>query len=409
MDRHNIPLLFFPNGASWTTATLWACVLFLALGWIQFTLRSSKSVSKENQADSNEKKKKSPKKREICTCPFSNQATFVIETAEDSMAPTPMDRFKEWTDHLGLRWLAAGTSGQDQPGFLRAALKRFRHHQHFLLEDKYFEQELSLKAKAYDKAHAEHFVMEEDSIAAQQETLELFLAYLPKRYPEKYVYDKESHSIKVALSQNPPKQETYRIDDWKERPLELCGRIVQEDLVLMRETTDSFRMAAAAVVFSFNDLPTKLGTDTNFIHAPVPGFTEHLSKVLYITFRNIKVEKPLWRNNWIICPSGRLDEPSDSLTHYQELSDLQKTPSARDRYVKVEYQTIRRLPSTGYLLFTVRTFTDPVWALEQVPPKAAQTLAESIRGMTSLATLEYRGIESDEARSAILEYLDSIG
>ena len=349
--------------------------------------------------------------REIFTCPFSNESTFVTETAEH-LEPSPMDQFEHWRDNLGIRWLAAGLSGQDQPGYLRAQLKRFRHHQHFLLKDHLLGGELALKEKALNDPlrHPQLFVMEPESLDAQQETLELFMAYLPERYPDTYVYDKQENKITVVLSNQHRQKKTYFLDDWKDSPLELCARIVQEDLVLMRETPNSFNMAAAAVVFSFNDLPQRLGTTANFIHAPVPGYGKHLSKVLHLSFKNIKAEKPLWRNNWTFVPSGRLDEPSDSFTHEHELQAMEQTKDVRDRYLKVEYQTIRRLPRSGYLLFTIRTFTDPLAALEsdQVPAKAAATLAASIRGMTSPKTLEYRGIESDESRQAVLQYLDSI-
>lgn len=344
------------------------------------------------------------KPKTVCKCPFSNGSTFVVETAEH-LDPSPLDQFDDWQQHLRIRWLAAGISGQDQPGYLRAQLKQFRHHQHFLLEDHLLDQELALKQQVLQK-NSDTFVMEPDSLEAQQEVLELFMAYLPQRYPEKYTYDKQSNTITVHVT---PRPMTFCLTDWKDRPLELCERIVQEDLVLMRETPTSFDMAAAAVVFSFNDLPQKLGTTTNVIHAPVPGFEKHLSKVLYLSFKNLQVEKPLWRNNWTIVPTGRLDEPSDFATHQQELQALSQMKDIRERFLKVEYQTIRRLPRTRYLLFTVRTFVDPMSALERLPTssKAAETLAASIRGM-SFPTLKYKGIESEQARQATLDYLDSI-
>mmetsp|Transcript_31262 Transcript_31262/g.56656 ORF Transcript_31262/g.56656 Transcript_31262/m.56656 type:complete len:87 (+) Transcript_31262:37-297(+) len=78
------------------------------------------------------------------------------------------------------------------------------------------------------------------------------MAYLPQRYPEKYTYAKQSNTITVHVT---PRPMIFCLTDWKDRPLEFCERIVQEDSVLMRETPTSFDMAAAAVVFSFNDLP----------------------------------------------------------------------------------------------------------------------------------------------------------
>lgn len=419
-------------------------------------------------------KRPPPRERLIRTCPFSEQSTFVMETAPD-LDPTPLDQYDTslWTQaivdsqsktdndtsspqYLGVRWLAAGVSGQDQAGHLRAQLKRLRHDGHALLVDELLANELRLKERALanPQRYPQVLVHEPtiDTLDAQRETLEFFVAYLPERYPEIYQYDKETHSILLTTPDPPcnrsdnsdnsgPLQRTYRIDDYADRPLELCARLVQEDLVLLRatENDEAFVMAAAAVVFSFNDLPTRLGTDTNFIHAPVPGYEQHLRKTVHLSFKHLKADKPLWRNNWTIVPKGDLDMPSDSVTHNEEHEQFQEDnrPAAaavRDRFVKVEYQTIRRLPRSQYLLFTIRTFCDPLSSLEQVPPTAAATLAASIRGMMTLtaknnnsnksnnkdktilavpasiakATLEYRGIESEAIRDALLDYLDSI-
>ena len=77
-------------------------------------------------------------------------------------------------------------------------------------------------------------------------------------------------------------------------------------------------------------------------------------------------------------------------------------------FLRVEYQTIRRLPRTRYLLFTVKTMVDSISGLEEVTPKAAQCLAASIRGM-SRAMRSYNGISGDVTCDAVLSYLDSIG
>ena len=378
------------------------------------------------------------KKRQICKCPFSKESSFVADKApkEEEDDGDDDENLSSCRSFPGLRWLAAGLSGQDQPGHLRAQLHRFGNNnnnnnhsnllppqQSFLWRDddpNVWATELALKTRAYNDPwrHPHVFVMQADSRDAQQETLELFLAYLPQQYPDIYEYDKEKDSITVHLPQTSintaqnhsnKTEMTYFLKDWKQRPLELCARIVQEDLVLMRkEATDmAYFMAAAAVVFSFDQLPQRLGQSTNFIHAPVPGFQQHLSKVLYHAFKNIVVEKPLWRNNWTICASDRIDNPSDS-----DGAQQQQLPNVRDRFLKIEYQTIRRLPRhTDYLLFTVHTFLHPVSALEHVPPRAAQTLAASMRGMAQLSTetLEYRGLESRETLQVMLDYLDSIG
>jgi hypothetical protein len=346
-------------------------------------------------------------------CPFSADTDFIVETAEH-LEPTPLDLFEDWSTlkagmPLAARWLAAGLSGQETPGMLRAGLKRLRNSKHFLIEEPLsMAHELKLKKQALDDP-AKHDVMivaEPDSVPAQQECLDLFVSYLPVRYPDLYTFDKTANSIYVK-----PIDETFSLDDWKHAPLELCNRIVQEDFCLVRATDDtkeSYVMAAAAVVFSFDNLPEKLGKPMEFLHAPIPGALKNLVKVINLTFSKIKSEQPVWRNNWGIAPTGNLIDAiygSADAKEHRSFADV-TVEDIKAKHVRVEYETFRRLPKTDYILFTIKTMSDPMYELEKVP-SAAVCLARSIRGM-STKMRAYKGIEDDRTCDAVLSYLDSI-
>jgi dimethylamine monooxygenase subunit A len=420
--------IFFMNGGMYSTPFVSGLIILaLVLVMGATAVRTRSWASSPNIETKSSTTMREPRKKLGAVCPFSKETSFEVEMAEH-LEPAPLDLFEHWVDDdanfrdakpLAARWLAAGLSGQDVPGMLRSGLKRLRNSRHFLVEEPHrIRQELLLKAKALDdpKRHPLVFVAEPDSLEAQRECLELHLSYLPVRYPDLYTYDKEAGSITVK-----PLDTTFFIKDWIDtRPLELCERIVQEDLILMQcETSDakdpaekpvqSFHMAAAAVVFSFNELAQKLGKPAELIHAPVPGFEKHLRKSLNLTFSTLKPEKPLWRNNWGLAPSGSLDEPLYGSADAHEMRKMvQVTPEdiKTTKFIKVEYQTIRRLPRTNTLLFTVKTMADPMSSLECVP-MAAACLAASIRGM-SPAMRAYKGIQNEETNQAVLAYLDSI-
>jgi hypothetical protein len=355
--------------------------------------------------------KETIKKKRQMSCPFSADTDFIVETAEH-LEPTPLDLFEDWNTlasgmPLAARWLAAGLSGQESPGILRAGLKRLRNAKHFLVEEpRCMAHELQLKKDALNDP-AKHdlvFVAEPDSVPAQQECLDLFVSYLPVRYPDLYTFDKIANSIYVK-----PIDETFSLDDWKHAPLELCNRIVQEDLCLVRaadDTKESYVMAAAAVVFSFDHLIEKLGQPMEFLHAPIPGADKYLRRVINLTFSKIKSEQPVWRNNWAVAPTGNLMEAIYGATGAKHsLADV-TVEDIKAKFVRVEYETFRRLPKTDYLLFTIRTLSDPMYELEKVP-SAAACLARSIRGMSPKMRV-YKGIVDDRTCEAVLSYLDSI-
>jgi hypothetical protein len=373
------------------------------------------------------------KERPVVICPFSQGTDFIVETAEN-LPLTPLEMYEDWvmeyqrTDidddankrnalkPLAARWLIMGMSGQDTPGILRAGLRRLKNTKYFLVEEPHrLKTELLLKKKALDdpQRFPHVFVAQPESLDAQRECLDMFLAYLPRRYPDQYVYDTVSNTITVKCINT-----TFHISDYyNTRPLELCERIVQEDLCLMsppksREAemavTESYRMAAAAVVFSFEGLPEKLGQPMEFLHAPVPGYEKHIRKSMNITFSKLKSEQPVWRNNWGIGPSGEMDKPlygTVSSMEQRKMTDITED-DIKSMFLKVEYETIRRLPKTRYILFTIKSMCDPMSALERLP-MAAACLAKSIRGM-STDMHKYKGIDNDDVCQAVLKYLDRI-
>ena len=70
-------------------------------------------------------------------------------------------------------------------------------------------------------------------------------------------------------------------------------------------------------------------------------------------------------------------------------------------HVRVEYETLRRLPASGWSLFTVHTFLDPLGAL---PPEAAQSLAAAVAS-SSDGELLYKSLHDADLRGLVAEFL----
>jgi hypothetical protein len=73
---------------------------------------------------------------------------------------------------------------------------------------------------------------------------------------------------------------------------------------------------------------------------------------------------------------------------------------------RIEFQTLRRLPETNFIFFTVRTLVDPINTVEKYPG-AAGALAAHIRRKNKLT-----GVEMPESPGsgavALLGYLDRV-
>lgn len=189
--------------------------------------------------------------------------------------------------------------GQDTPNRLVSGLRRLTHVEEWLtLVPATHAAELGMKRRAHDERLSSVCVAEPQSLAAQAECLEAFLDYLPKRYPESYSLAGAGAERAIAVAAT---GERHRVADFAACPLELCGRLVQEDLALMRALPEHERgadaagnrhvLSAASVVFSFGGLADKMGKPLAFLHAPVPGYEADMAKLLNRTFDAIEVDK----------------------------------------------------------------------------------------------------------------------
>ena len=70
---------------------------------------------------------------------------------------------------------------------------------------------------------------------------------------------------------------------------------------------------------------------------------------------------------------------------------------------EVEYETLRRLPKSNTILFTIKGFASPTTDLATVP-NAAACLAESLKGM-SQAMRTYKGVPDPTQQEEMLAFL----
>ncbi len=243
------------------------------------------------------------------------------------------------------------------------------------------------------------FREEAGSRPAQEEALAMIAAHLPDRFPD--LWRREGETISVG-------GRAVALDS--DAPLAVSGRLVQEDLCLLERDDAGWRLAAASLCFpSTWSLADKIGRPMCAIHADVPGFPGRMGDLVQRIFDNLKVELPVERLNWSIYGDARLHHP-------EAKSDVAERFPAHlpilDRAtIRVERQTLRRLPDTGAILFTIRVFVDPLAALAGRPD--GQELAAALRGQLlglDAAQLAYKGLGPVRDRlAAALEGLAKAG
>ena len=263
------------------------------------------------------------------------------------------------------------------------------------------DNELDRYLREKDRLIAHHrdavFVEETGTREAQQEVLDLLLSHLLDQYPARY----SRSGAAIAFEDR-----TVPLDS-AEAPLVTAGALVQEDLVLMRRDDSGWRLVAGYVAFPSSwTLTEKFGKRMEDIHAPVPDFGEGTRNAALINrmFDNLKVEQPVFRFNWSINPDADLHYPASKAHGALPEGHILSLDTT---FARVERQTLRKLPASGDILFTIRIYTDPLAALRTLPEaeKVAAIFADQLETLT-LPQAAYKGLT--EKRAALVAELRAV-
>ncbi|PTW59620.1 uncharacterized protein DUF3445 [Breoghania corrubedonensis] len=249
---------------------------------------------------------------------------------------------------------------------------------------------LAEKTRLFTADETAVFGAEPQTLDAQAEVLALLLDHLPRHFP--HLYTVENGAIHIAAT-----GETYRMADFADAPLKLAALLVQEDLVIMRKGRDGYRLVAGALCFPSSwSLREKFGQGMPAIHDNVPGFNNgRMGAIVARIFDNISPGSPVWRLNWSIYGDDDLHHP------FAKSLEAQVDQGAHDLFVRVERQTLRRLPRSGDVLFTIRIHVDPFTAFAKHPegPRLAASLCRQLLALDA-AQLDYKGLTKERDRIA---------
>ncbi|KAK4058076.1 hypothetical protein OIO90_000815 [Microbotryomycetes sp. JL221] len=209
-------------------------------------------------------------------------------------------------------------------------------------------------------------------------------------------------------------------------PMKVAGLLTPDDLVVMIEDDNGeYRFQAGSVVAAGTwRVDDKIGCTLHEIHTSgrgVPMWREKLKPSMERFFQKLKVDKPFERNNYFFQtdpalswaaangPEAIFDQkrggPIPDLLQTSEEPHFKAHGPPEDAskiWFRTERQTLRRMPLTGGILFTIKTQLIPVVDIAQ-EPGAPGRLASSIRAWPQSVS-EYKG--GPRWLDVLLPYLD---
>ena len=280
---------------------------------------------------------------------------------------------------------------------------------------RYLDEKVSLYRDLPDKV----LVADEGTQEAQNEVLALVVEHVLKKYPN--IYSRVGNTVSITPITVIPAQAGIQLpyhvtlpkldprlrgDDKREGDdptlslIAIAALLVQEDLVLMRKSADGWKLVAASLCFpSAWNLLEKFRKPLHEIHAPVPDFgggTRNASLIERM-FDNLSPARSVLRWNWSLYGDDKLYHPHSDNGMKRRFGEGDNI--AGRVTLRLERQTLRKLPQSGDILFTIRIYLDPLEALERHEEGAelAQSIEQQVMAMTD-EQIAYKGLADEKAR-----------
>ncbi|MEO1613326.1 MAG: heme-dependent oxidative N-demethylase subunit alpha family protein, partial [Pseudomonadota bacterium] len=132
------------------------------------------------------------------------------------------------------------------------------------------------------------------------------------------------------------------------------------------------------------------------IHDRVPAYDDDLARRVQRLFDMLRPERPLVRANWLVHPEPELHQP--------KLYSTPKKPhvATGSFWLRVERQSLLKLPISGNTVFGVKTFVTPIEALDSAHRAG---LIEALGAQSDMMRDYHGGRAHTEAAIGALEAL----
>ncbi|KAH6918760.1 hypothetical protein BKA70DRAFT_28417 [Coprinopsis sp. MPI-PUGE-AT-0042] len=207
---------------------------------------------------------------------------------------------------------------------------------------------------------------------ACRELVQTVIEFLTARYPNVFVMDKTTGSFENRILGTRQKV-SYEVEEGnEEKAAELLMFLlnnVPEDFAITQkdEETGKYHFRAGVICSAVGwNLGEKIGKPLHEVHGPVPFYDKMLRHSMDRFFDKLPVDKPIQRGSWTFEVGQPLffqaDEPEFAV-HKSFNPDLKLD----DIHLRVDWQTLRRLPESKAIVFNYKCLFTPVTDFRKEP------------------------------------------
>ncbi len=244
-----------------------------------------------------------------------------------------------------------------------------------------------------------------DSLPAQRELRDRVAAHLVSDHAGCF---EKSASVVRSLRTG----RALDLEDNSVEPLLQLSYLIEEDFMLLQDIGGTLTITAASNAYSSSGrLASAVGHEMAWAHEPVPQLTQKLGSRIDRVVGSIHAAAPCERFNWQITPMASVFFPpndphaANAAAMHAAVLELKRDPTRVGEllWMRVERQTLMRLPGSKAVAFSLHTYSDPMSSLRS-------DLA-SIRAILTLlknySEERWKYSEMDIAREPLMAWLEA--
>jgi heme-dependent oxidative N-demethylase alpha subunit-like protein len=244
-----------------------------------------------------------------------------------------------------------------------------------------------------------------ESLPAQRELRNRVTAHLLSDHPGSF--EKLGSVVRSVIT-----GQTLDLNDDSIEPLLQLSYLIEEDFMLLDEGGEIPRITAAANVYSTSGrLAASVGHDMAWTHEPVPQLTQKLGAKINRVIRTVHTATPCERFNWQVTPMASVFFPhtnphaANAAAMHHVATELRDDPARAGEllWIRVERQTLSRLPHSNAVAFSLHTYSDPLSSIRS-DPESVRSILTLLRNYTAE---RWKYSEMDIVRKPLLLWLEA--
>jgi dimethylamine monooxygenase subunit A len=244
-----------------------------------------------------------------------------------------------------------------------------------------------------------------ESLPAQRELRNRVTAHLLSDHPGSF--ERTGSVVHSVIT-----GQTLDLNDDSIDPLLQLSYLIEEDFMLLDESGGIPRITAAANAYSTSGrLAASVGHDMQWTHAPVPQLTQKLGAKINRVISTVHAATPCERFNWQVTPMASVFFPhtdphaANAAAMHHVAAELRDDAARAGEllWVRVERQTLTRLPDSNAVAFSLHTYSDPLSSIRS-DLESVRTMLALLRGYSEE---RWKYSEMDIVRKPLLLWLEA--